>query len=143
MRSLLSFSAIIIITLTACSQFKTGSSGNTSQGGPTGPVTSCGSTATLSWTPPTTRTDGTALTNLAGFNIYYGNSPTGLAHELNVPNAALSTYVISNLPADTYFFAMTAYDSDALESDKTNTVELILANCAQAKLDLQTGQVNK
>ena len=135
---------ISVMTLSACSQFKTsGSSNNGSQGGPAGPVTSCGSTATLTWTPPTTRTDGSALTNLAGFNIYYGNSPTGLANELNVPSAGLSTYVISNLPAGNYFFAMTAYDSDALESDKTNTVELILANCAQAKLDLQTGIINK
>jgi len=28
--------------------------------------------ATVSWIPPTTNTDGTALTDLAGYKVYYG-----------------------------------------------------------------------
>ena len=30
--------------------------------------------ATLSWTPPTTNTDGSSLTNLAGYKVYWGPS---------------------------------------------------------------------
>ncbi len=30
--------------------------------------------ATLSWDPPTTNADGTPLTDLAGYRIYYGTS---------------------------------------------------------------------
>ena len=30
------------------------------------------SATTLNWTAPTTNTDGTALTDLAGYKIYYG-----------------------------------------------------------------------
>src|SRR5438309_11629995 len=33
-------------------------------------------TATLSWLAPTTNTDGAALTDLAGYVIYYGPRPT-------------------------------------------------------------------
>jgi len=31
-------------------------------------------TATLTWTAPTTRADGTSLRNLAGYRVYYGTS---------------------------------------------------------------------
>src|SRR4029453_5899928 len=34
--------------------------------------------ATLSWTPPTRNTDGTTLTNLPGYRIYYGTSSGSL-----------------------------------------------------------------
>src|SRR5690606_15160435 len=35
--------------------------------------------ARLSWTPPTENLDGSALTDLAGYVIQYGNSPDALA----------------------------------------------------------------
>ncbi len=31
-------------------------------------------TATLSWTPPTQNTDGSPLTDLAGYRVYWGTS---------------------------------------------------------------------
>ena len=34
--------------------------------------------ATVNWTAPTTNTDGTPLTNLAAFRVYYGTSSTSL-----------------------------------------------------------------
>src|SRR5690606_15761687 len=35
--------------------------------------------ATLSWVAPTQNTDGTTLTNLAGYRIHYGSSPSVLS----------------------------------------------------------------
>jgi hypothetical protein len=41
-------------------------------------VPSSNGSATLRWITPTTNTDGTALTNLGGFRIYYGTSSNNL-----------------------------------------------------------------
>jgi len=74
-------------------------------------------TATVSWTAPSTRTDGTPLTNLAGFHIYYGNSQGSYPNSVTLANPSLSTYVVDNLPGGaTYYFVATAYDAAGLES---------------------------
>ncbi len=56
------------------------------------PVVVTGS-AMISWTPPTTNTDGTALTNLAGYRIAYGTSATSLTSVANVPTAGVTSYI--------------------------------------------------
>ena len=84
---------------------------------------SSGSTgsATLSWTPPTTRTDGTTLTNLAGYRIYYGTVPGSYSDTIVVNGAGQSSYVVTNLPGGvTYYFVATAVDAAGLESPYTN-----------------------
>lgn len=77
--------------------------------------------ATLNWQPPTERTDGSALTNLQGYRIYYGNSPGNYSNTVNVSNG-LTSYVIENLSGGTWYFVMTAVDSAGLESARTNPV---------------------
>ena len=72
--------------------------------------------ATVSWTAPTRRADGTPLTDLAGYRIYYGTSPGSYTTKLNVANPGLTTYLVANLPAATYYFACTAYDAAGTES---------------------------
>lgn len=79
-------------------------------------------TATLSWTPPTSNTDGTALTNLAGYRIYYGTSASALNQQIQVANPGLSTYVVTGLPKGTYYFAVRAYNSAGSESGLSNVV---------------------
>jgi len=73
--------------------------------------------ATLSWQPPTQRTDGTPLTNLAGYRIVYGTSPTSFTTKVTVSNPGLTSYVVNNLSQGTWYFAMTAYDTTGAESD--------------------------
>ncbi|MBM4220223.1 MAG: hypothetical protein FJ171_11500 [Gammaproteobacteria bacterium] len=46
--------------------------------------------ATLSWYPPTTNSDGSALTNLAGYRIYYGRNPNDLTRAI-ILNAVRAT----------------------------------------------------
>jgi hypothetical protein len=76
--------------------------------------------ATISWTPPTTNSDGTTLANLAGYRIAYGNSSTNLNQTTSLNNAGLTTHTISNLTAGTWFFAVYAVNSGGLESDISN-----------------------
>jgi hypothetical protein len=76
--------------------------------------------ATLSWQPPTQRTDGSALTNLAGYRILYGSAPDSLGRTVTVNNPGLTSYVLDNLSQGTWYFAMTAYDSVGAESDRSS-----------------------
>ncbi|MEM7815822.1 MAG: sugar-binding protein, partial [Candidatus Aenigmatarchaeota archaeon] len=79
--------------------------------------------AQLSWEPPTTNADGTPLTDLAGYKVYYGtskrvstcpNETHGYSNVVNVGN--VTTYKINNLPDGfTYYFSVTAYDTSGNE----------------------------
>lgn len=77
-------------------------------------------TATLSWDAPILNTDGTALTDLAGYKIYYGTSATALTQQVSISGASTTTYVVSGLPTGTYYFAVTAFASDGTESASSN-----------------------
>jgi hypothetical protein len=72
--------------------------------------------ATLSWSAPTQNTDGSALTNLAGFNIYYGTSATNLNQGVQIANPGLTTYALGNLAPGTWYFAVNAYTAAGAES---------------------------
>ena len=76
--------------------------------------------ATLSWTPPTQNTDGSALTDLAGFKIYWGTSQANLPNVVTVNNPGITSYLVENLVAGTYFFAATAFDASGNESTRSN-----------------------
>jgi hypothetical protein len=82
--------------------------------------------ATLNWSIPTSRTDGTALSNLAGFHIYYGTTPDSYPTAITVANPSVSTYVVSNIPSGTYYFVATAYDASGVESAYTNAVSITI-----------------
>ena len=74
---------------------------------------------TISWTPPTENTNGTALTNLAGYHIYYGTSQASLNQKVNITNAGLASYVVSNLTAGKWYFTLTAVNSLGVESPRS------------------------
>ncbi len=85
--------------------------------------------ASLRWDPPTTNEDGTPLTDLAGYKLYYGPSPGNYSGSLDVGDTTtvlIATVVDSidgSLPAtDTICFAVTAYDTYGNESDYSNEV---------------------
>lgn len=78
--------------------------------------------ATLSWNAPTTRTDGSPLTNLAGYRLRYGNSSGNYPNTVTITNPGLTSYVVNNLASGTWFFVLAAYDSAGLESSNTNPV---------------------
>jgi hypothetical protein len=79
-----------------------------------------GGDATLSWEAPTENTNGTPLKDLAGYTIFYGSSAAELTTSILVPNASATTYVVSNLTAGTYYFAVAADASDGTQSKKSS-----------------------
>lgn len=83
----------------------------------TAPSTPVTATATLSWVAPTHNTDGSALSDLAGYNIYYGTDSSALTQTIQVANAAALSYVVSGLAkGTTWYFAVTSYTAGGQES---------------------------
>lgn len=77
-------------------------------------------TATISWIPPTQNTDGSPLTDLAGYRIYYGTNATDLVEIVELSNPGLTSYVIQNLSSATWYFCMRAFRSNGTESEASN-----------------------
>ncbi len=75
---------------------------------------------TLSWTPPTMNSDGTALTDLASYKFYYGTIPGTYTNAIRIDNAGIASFVIEGLTPDTYYFVATAINSDGVESGFSN-----------------------
>lgn len=78
--------------------------------------------ATLSWTPPTERADGSALTDLAGYRILYGNSPDALTQTIVIDTAGLSSYMVEGLSSGSWYFGMKAVDAQGMESSLSAVV---------------------
>ena len=78
--------------------------------------------AALDWTSPTENTDGSVLTNLAGYNVHYGTSPDKLTQVVKITNPGLTSYVVDNLSIGTWYFAMTSYAADGTESSNSGVV---------------------
>jgi hypothetical protein len=127
------------VTLSACGGGDGSSAAGTSQSAPVSsssssspPVTSSApappapastvGAATLSWTAPDQNTDGSALTNLAGYRIYYGTSENDLDQMINISNVGITAYVVDDLTAGTYYFSIRAYTSAGTESSLSNVV---------------------
>jgi len=87
----------------------------------TAPAANIG-TATVTWVAPTENTDGTPITELAGYNIYYGTSPSELNMQVTVPGSTATSYVLAGLVQGTYYFAVVAYTSAGGESSKSSVV---------------------
>ena len=79
-------------------------------------------TATLSWDAPTTTTSGQALSDLAGYRIYYGPKAEDLTQTVTLAGVGLQTYMIDNLGQGTWYFAIKAVTSRGVESALSNIV---------------------
>ena len=80
------------------------------------------SSVTLSWLAPTENTDGTALTNLSGFHIFYGTSKNNLTEEVSIDSVGQLTCVIDELTSGTWFFEVIAVSSSGNQSGPSTTV---------------------
>jgi hypothetical protein len=74
----------------------------------------------LSWAAPTENTDGSPVTDLAGYHIYYGTNPAELTLWASVAGAGSTTYVVDDLPSGTYYFSVVAYNSAGVDSGQSN-----------------------
>jgi hypothetical protein len=114
----------------------TGTADETSKGGgstttstpPMAPPPKAATTTsvTLGWVPPTRNNDGSLITNLAGYKIHYGTASSEYTQTIALQNAGLTRYVVDNLPSGTYYFAITAYNSQGIESPLSGEVSTIV-----------------
>jgi hypothetical protein len=73
-------------------------------------------TATLNWTQPTQNTDGSTLTNLAGYRAYHGLSADALTEVkiINDPRATTTTF--DQLASGMHYFAVSSVNAAGVES---------------------------
>jgi Fibronectin type III domain len=100
---------VFALVLGGCSGSSTGS---TSTSGP--------GTVTLSWIAPTGNTNGTPLTDLAGYHIHYGTSQDNLTKVIDLAGTGTTEYEVSGLAPGTYYFAVTAYTAMGTESAESD-----------------------
>jgi len=82
----------------------------------------------LSWDPPLTNEDGTPLTDLAGYMLYYGRTSGHLSgsYEFSVDVGNHTTYTLSGLQdGQLYYFSVTAYDNSDNESNYSDEMSSI------------------
>jgi hypothetical protein len=79
-------------------------------------VQSANGSASLQWVAPTENTNGTPLTNLAGYRIYYGTSASAMTQTAQIANPSINTYLLANLTPATWYFEVKAYTAANVES---------------------------
>lgn len=79
---------------------------------------------TLSWDPPVQRTDGTPLTDLGGYYLYFGAA--SLDRLVIVDNPGITTWTLTDLAAGTWQIALSAFDQDGAVSEMSNVLEISL-----------------
>ncbi len=112
--ALVIFSSIL---LTACG----GGAGETSSDTQN---TTTASGKVLEWTAPSTRTDSTplSLSEIQGYRVYYGTSPNNLTMLVDLNDDTITDFRVDSIPSGNYYFAVTAYDMDGVESGFSNII---------------------
>ncbi len=85
--------------------------------------TSSTGNAVLNWTIPSQNTDGSALTDLTGYVIYYGTSAntSELTNSITISGGSTTTATIDGLTAGTtYYFSIASVSSTGGEGAKSN-----------------------
>lgn len=79
----------------------------------------------ITFNAPTTNTDGSPLTDLAGFRVYWSTRPRsdGYKYPNSVDIGLTTTYTITELVRGAeYFITVTAYNARGVESGYSNEV---------------------
>jgi len=92
-----------------------------------------GGSATINWTAPTRNTDGSSLTNLAGFKVAYGTSSSSLNNVQSVSDPRATSATIAALAQGTWYFAVRAVNSTGAESDNSPVAQKSIAGATAAK----------
>ncbi len=73
---------------------------------------------TLSWKAPTQNSNGTSLTNLAGYTLHYGTSSEDYTGSIEITSPTQTSYIVSDgsFPPGTYYFAISAYNAQQVSS---------------------------
>jgi len=115
------FATLLMLSLTGCGG---GTTSSASDADGINPPASGNSSVTLSWTPPSTKVDGSGLDDLDGYQILYGTSSDALTSEIIITNPSISTYVIEGLSPATYYFVVRAYNTNGVRAPYSNIAEV-------------------
>ena len=119
---------ILIVGLNAC-----GGGGSGSDGGGSGSVFTL--PKEIFFTPPQTNTDDSLLTDLSSYRFYYGSDAGSLipVFEVDTEGVTMTSHLITSAQNETlavlienntaHLFAMTAVNSQNIESSFSNIVE--------------------
>ena len=133
----LALAALICTGMAGCNQ--SGSASTASAVSTANPVASSAGTSsslpaanpadkstTLSWSPPTRNSDGTSISNLAGYTLHYGTSSEDYTGSIEITNPMTTSYVVSgsNFPPGTYYFAISAYNAQQVSSSLSGEVSV-------------------
>lgn len=76
---------------------------------------------TLHWQAPTQNVDGSPLTDLAGYNVYWGTASRSYQSSHTIDDPGVTEWEVT-APPGTYYFALTAFDAEGSESGYSNEV---------------------
>lgn len=85
------------------------------------PTTSASSgIAALSWSKPTVNTNGSPLTNLAGYTVRYGTNAQALSQQVSIGSPNSTGIEIQNLAPGNWYFEVAAVNTASIESSFSN-----------------------
>lgn len=79
----------------------------------------------LSWTAPSQYTDGSDLSDLAGYYVY-ADTPGVPGRLIQVSDPTATSVTVKGLQAGVWYFALMAYTAEGLQSDVTNPIAMII-----------------
>jgi hypothetical protein len=82
--------------------------------------------ATLSWSPPTTNTNGTPVIPLAGYHVYYQNGASGTRQSVVVSGGNTTSFEIGGLTTGTWYFQVAADAADGTEGPPSSIGQLTI-----------------
>ena len=89
--------------------------------------------AQVSWVAPTKNTDGSALTNLAGFKVYYGTSTSSMTQSATLNDVSARSVSIGSLIPATWYFKVRVLNSSQVESADSNVASKTIAGATAAQ----------
>ena len=124
------FASMLTLTLASCS----GGGGTSESAAPYNPgvvptpvvPTPVTKSVTLNWTPPTTNTDGTALTDLSGYSLFYGTDSRLYFSPVRISDPATTSAVIDGLASGRWYFSIKSINEAGMESDFSGEVQVDL-----------------
>jgi hypothetical protein len=90
-------------------------------------------TARVSWAAPTTNTDGSALTNLAGFRVYYSTTNGSFSQSTLVSDTTSRSATIAALAPGTWYFTVRALNSNQVASANSNVASKAVSGSTAAR----------
>ena len=109
-----SFGLVIVVTVGAALGGCTGGGGGDSAAPPAAQAPAATASLTFQWDP-------VAVSDLAGYKIYRSTTAGTYGSPIATLSASTTTYQMTNLTrGETYFFAVSAYDTNGNESPFSN-----------------------